>query len=222
MTLSFRLILHWIRLFLDQIGALLGTLLFALLFFSLSTGPKGLVEYQHEYSVLWIPFIFLIIALFITYFISRNFQKLDTIEKEKDTGRLSTTFWYFVGFTFLTTIGFINFFILGYYFKAINILSDAQIPLFYAVAMIVDALFALLIGKLYDFLKTKRKNKEAGFHLLIIILLLTLTIPILIFLPSIYLIFARVTMWGAVMGAHETIMRAVIAEITPTSKRGTG
>jgi len=208
--------------FLDQIGALLGPLLFAFLFFSLGTGPKGLEEYQHGYSVLWIPFIFLIIVLFTTYFISKNSQKLDTIEKEKDTGRLSTTFWYFVGFTFLTTIGFINFVILGYHFKAINILSDAQIPLFYAVAMIVDALFALLIGKLYDILKTKRKNEESGFQLLIIIPLLTLTIPILIFLPNIYLIFAGVTMWGAVMGAHETIMRAAIADITPTSKRGTG
>jgi len=208
--------------FLDQIGALLGPLLFALLFFSLGTGPKGIVEYQYGYSMLWIPFLFLIIALFITYFIFRYSQKPETIGKEKDKGRLSTTFWYYMCFTFLTTLGFINFVILGYHFKVISILSDAQIPLFYAVAMIVDGLLALMIGRLYDVLKTKRKNEEAGLLLLIIIPLLTLTIPIFIFLPSIYLIFTGVILWGAVMGTHETIMRAAIADITPTSKRGTG
>jgi len=29
-------------------------------------------------------------------------------------------------------------------------------------------------------------------------------------------------LWGIVMGAHETIMRSAIADITPVKKRGTG
>jgi len=208
--------------FLDQIGALLGPLLLAFLFFSFGTGARSLAEYQYGYSMLWIPFVLLMLVLFMTYFISRDSQKLETIKKEKDRGRLSTTFWYYVGFTFLTTLGFINFVILGYHFKAINILSDAQIPLFYAVAMIVDALLALVIGKLYDLIKTKRKSEAAGLLLLIIIPILTAIIPIFTFLQSIYLIFLGILLWGAVMGTHETIMRAAIADITPTSKRGTG
>ena len=208
--------------FLDQIGALLGPLLLAALFFSFGVGARSLAEYQQGYSMLWIPFVLLMLVLFIAYFISRDSQKFETIEKQKNTDRLSTTFWYYVVFTFLTTIGFINFVILGYHFKATNVLSDSQIPLFYAVAMAVDALFALVIGKLYDLIKTKRKSEDAGLLLLIIIPILTAIIPIFTFLQNIYLIFLGILLWGAVMGTHETIMRAAIADITPFNKRGTG
>ena len=207
--------------FLDQIGALLGPLLLAFLFFSFGTGTKSLAEYQYGYSTLWIPFILLMAVLFVAYFIYKNSQKFETTKKQK-TEKLSATFWYYTVFTFITTIGFINFVILGYHFKAKNILSDSQIPLFYAAAMIVDAIFALVIGKLYDFVKTKRKNESRGLLLLIIIPILTATIPVFTFLPSIYLVFLGIVVWGAVMGAHETIMRAAIADITPLNKRGTG
>jgi hypothetical protein len=43
------------------------------------------------------------------------------------------------------TIGFINFAILGYHFKATNVPPDSEIPLLYAAAMIIDAIFALII-----------------------------------------------------------------------------
>jgi len=208
--------------FLDQVGALLGPLLLAYLFFSFGTSTLGLSQYQYGYSMLWIPYILLMAVLFIAYFISRDSQTFEKIEKQKNAQGLSATFWHYVLFTFLTTMGFINFVILGYHFKATNVLSDSQIPLFYAIAMTIDALFALVIGKLYDLIKAKRKNETAGLLLLIVIPLMTAAIPILAFLQNIYLIFLGVLLWGAVMGAHETIMRAAIADITPFNKRGTG
>ena len=36
------------------------------------------------------------------------------------------------------------------------------------------------------------------------------------------MIIAGVVLWGIVMGTHETIMKAGIADITPLRKRGTG
>jgi hypothetical protein len=71
-------------------------------------------------------------------------------------------------------------------------------------------------------LKTKSKNESAGLLLLFVIPILTALIPILALLPTIWFILLGVLIWGLVMDAHETIMRAAIADITPISKRGTG
>ncbi|MEM5869739.1 MAG: MFS transporter [Candidatus Aenigmatarchaeota archaeon] len=204
--------------FLDQIGALLGPVLIAFIL-GLSVSSKTTAEYQHAYSVLWLPFIFLMVFLFAAYFLNRN-QKFEK-KTRKEKGKLPAIFWYYLLFTFLTTLGFLNFVFLGYHFKVANILPDSQIPLFYAGAMIVDAFFALFVGKMYDVLKTKRGDKKAGLLMLATIPLLSLAIPLLVFLPNFYSVLIGVLTWGAVLGAHETVMRAVIADITPGNKRGT-
>jgi len=214
--------------FLDQIGALLGPLLLAVIFFGMGTATQTTEQYQFAYSVLWIPYLLLMLVLIATYFISRDLISKENYSAEKlkinksDEETKSKVFWYYTWFTFLTTIGFINFAILGYHFKATNVLPDSEIPLLYAAAMIIDAIFALIIGKLYDMLKTKSKNESAGLLLLFVIPILTALIPILALLPNIWFILLGVLIWGLVMGAHETIMRAAIADITPISKRGTG
>jgi len=90
------------------------------------------------------------------------------------------------------------------------------------IAMAVDAVIALIIGKMYDRLKTRRKNNKAGLLALIIIPLLSLFIPFFAFSMNYIFILISVIVWGVVMGSHETIMRAAIADITPLKKRGTG
>jgi MFS family permease len=208
--------------FLDQIGALIGPILLAFIFLSFGGATQSVADYQFAYSTLWIPFVLLMLVLFIAYFISKGSLNFEKTERKKETDKLSTIFWYYVIFTFLTTLGFINFVIFGYHFKVAGVLMDSEIPLFYGAAMIVDALFALMIGKMYDVVKIKKKNAVSGLLLLITIPLMTATIPFLALLQNIYLIFLGVLLWGAVMGSHETIMRAAIADITPLAKRGTG
>jgi MFS family permease len=50
--------------------------------------------------------------------------------------------------------------------------------------------------------------------------LLTIPIAFLGFSGSYALAIAGVVFWGAVMGIHETIMRAAIADLTPIARRG--
>jgi predicted MFS family arabinose efflux permease len=97
-----------------------------------------------------------------------------------------------------------------------------MIPLFYAAAMLVDAGMALAVGKLYDRQKDARRSESGGLYLLIVIPLLTAPIPFLAFSASLPLVLVAVVLFGAVMGAHETIMKAAIADITSLRKRGTG
>jgi len=57
-------------------------------------------------------------------------------------------------------------------------MSDESITLLYSIAMVVDAVTALLIGKAYDRLKVKTENKTGGLLVLMAIPFLTLLLPI--------------------------------------------
>ncbi|TAL67604.1 MAG: MFS transporter [Bacteroidetes bacterium] len=208
--------------FFDQMGAIIGPLIFSSLFFIIGTGSKSVTDYRQGYSLYFYVFIILMFVLIITYFLFKNPEKFETSEiQSKEHDKLSRTFWLYTTFTFLTTFGFVSFVLIGYHLKRNNIVNDTAIPLFYAATMAIDAIVALIIGKIYDKLKKKRNNEKAGLQLLFIIPILTAIIPVFVFSKSIVLIFIAVFIWGIVMGTHETIMKAAIADITSIKKRGT-
>ncbi|MDD2752941.1 MAG: MFS transporter [Candidatus Omnitrophica bacterium] len=208
---------------LDQIGAISGPLIFTILFLVIGKGDRALPDYQRGYSILWIPLILVMLCIIFAY---RRLPNPETLEvpaaKPQETDRLSKVFWIYTIFTFITTLGFANFALIGYHFKAKHVLSDAQIPLFYALAMGVDALAALAIGKTYDIFKSRRGNEKAGLITLIAIPLFSLFIPVFVFSTKFSFALAGAIIWGIVMGAHETVMKSAIADLTPLKKRGTG
>jgi predicted MFS family arabinose efflux permease len=127
------------------------------------------------------------------------------------SGRLPQAFWLYTLFAFLSVAGFANFQLIAYHLAAQSIVPEAQIPLFYALAMGVDAIVALIIGKAYD---------RIGLTSLLALPLLTIPIPFLGFSGSYAMVVCGVVLWGAVMGIQETIMRAAIADLTPMARRG--
>jgi len=207
----------------DQIGAVAGPLIFAGLFFFSGSGKKGIADYQHGYRFLWLPFILLMLCLiFARRRVPEPSRLESSIKKSSGGDRLSKVFWLYTIFSFVTTLGFANFALIGFHFKAQGVLTDTQIPLFYALAMAVDALAALSVGKLYDKFKNKNGHDTGGLTTLIIIPALTLFIPVLAFSKNFSAAITGTIIWGVVMGCHETIMRSAIADITPLAKRGTG
>jgi len=207
---------------LDQIGAIIGPLIFSILFFILGASGKAISDYQIGYSLLWVPFVLLMIVVIIAYFLVKNPQELEKTQVvKKSDGHLSKVFWLYTLFGFVTTFGFVNFVLIGYHIKVNSILPDADIPLLYAVAMGIDAVMAIIVGKTYDSLKNKRKNENAGLLTLLVIPLLTMFIPLFAFSMNYLFIVLSMILWGMVMGAHETIMKSAIADITPLEKRGT-
>ena len=208
---------------LDQIGAITGPLIFTVLFVFLGKGSRGLADYQHGYALLWIPLALVLLCIFFAYRAVPNPQVLESsVIKNPESDKLSKVFWIYTVFTFITTLGFANFALIGYHFKAKHLLTDAQIPLFYAIAMGVDALAAIVIGKTYDIFKAKRSNEKAGLITLIAIPVFSLFIPAFVFSSKFSLCLAGAIIWGIVMGAHETVMKSAIADLTPLKKRGTG
>lgn len=202
--------------FLDQIGALIGPLIFTFLFLRATFGQNLLGVYQRGYSFFWIPFLLLMIVLFLTYFKFKKSEELEKkIETKKEEKSFQTNFWLYVLFVFLTTFGFVNFALIGFHLKNFNLFSDAKIPFLYTLAMTIDAIIALIIGKLYDRLRMKFRN----FYVLLLIPLFSALIPFLIFSYKLILIFFGIIFFGLVLGIQETILKAVVADITPIERR---
>lgn len=208
---------------LDQIGAIIGPLIFTVLFVVIGKGDRSLADYQQGYALLWVPLALVLFCIFFAWRAVPNPEALETASvKYPESEKLSKIFWIYTIFTFVTTLGFANFALIGFHLKATQVLTDAQIPLFYALAMGVDAVAAMAIGKTYDIFKSKRNNEKAGLITLIAIPVFSLLIPGLVFSTKFSWVLAGVIIWGIVMGCHETVMKSAIADLTPLKKRGTG
>lgn len=192
---------------LDQVGAIVGPLIFSLIFIL-----GG--DYHLGFSILWLPALLTLLVLTIARARVPSPQKFEApeVSEEKSDGKMfSRVFLLYSLFTFLSVAGFANFQLVSYHLKIESIASDVQIPAFFAIAMGIDAIVALIVGKAYD---------RIGLRTLMIVPLLSLSIPFLAFSNSLSPVVIGVILWGAVMGIHETIMRAAVADLTPINRRG--
>jgi len=189
----------------DQIGAVIGPLALSAVFF-LQGG------YRTGFAILGVSTL---VTLAMLTLARKKVPAPEELEHPHtsvpDRGRLPSAFWLYTLFAFLSVGGFANFQLIAYHFSIKSIVPTAQIPLLYALAMGVDAVVALAIGKAYD---------RVGLVSLIALPLLTIPIPFLGFSGSYGLAIGGVVLWGAVMGIQETIMRAAIADLTPVKRRG--
>ena len=193
---------------LDQVGAVIGPLVFTAAFLVRNS-------YRDGFAVLWIPALLTIAALALARVLVPSPEKLETSSettapKAQASGRLPRVFWLYALFTFLSVAGFANFQVISYHLTVRAAIPTSQIPILYALAMGVDALAALFIGKAYD---------RIGLRSLGIIPLLSIPIPLLGFSSGGTLAVASVILWGVVMAFHETTMRAAIADIAPVGRR---
>ncbi|MEM5843330.1 MAG: MFS transporter [Candidatus Aenigmatarchaeota archaeon] len=198
--------------FLDQIGALIGPIIIAIVF--LFYLESAIDKYKKVYLFLFIPFLILIFLLLAAYLKTKNLRIGTKKPINKNTSKI---FWYYNLFIFLASLGFIHFAILGYHFKLKNIAEDYFIVFLYSIAMISDAIISPIIGRIYDRIKEKRKS---FLDLFFIIPILSISIPFLVFVNKIETIILSMIFYGFVLGMQETIMRATIADITSISKRG--
>ncbi|MDN5378531.1 MAG: hypothetical protein PWQ76_786 [Clostridiales bacterium] len=205
---------------LDQIGAFIGPLIFTAIFYF--TKENGVLQYQLGYRALLIPFAVLMLFLIFVFTKVKNNNLVPDIKKEHHSEHLQPVFWIYTAFTFFCTLGFVNFSTVGYHLKATDLMSDGDITLVYSLAMIADAVTALVVGKIYDKLKVKSGKKAGGLLVLMVLPAVSLLLPVLTLSHSAILIAIGMIVFGIVMGIHETVMRSAIADVTPFDKRGTG
>lgn len=195
---------------LDQIGATLGPLIMmAVLYLSDENYPTA-------FAWTLIPALLALSLLFVARrkqpskspVISDKYKKIENLP---ELLHYSPFLLYLAGAGFLAA-GFTDFPLVAFHLKHNQIANDSLIPALYAMAMIVDAMAALALGKLYD---------RYGIIVLIFSILASLAFPLFTFSGSLPMVVIGVSLWGLGMGAQESILRAIMADLAPAGKVAT-
>ncbi|MEO0159314.1 MAG: MFS transporter [candidate division WOR-3 bacterium] len=192
---------------LDQIGAISGSLIISFILFLTND------SYKTSFLFLLIPAIICIIVLIFTAFKYPNPQY---IEKEKiiyGSIRKERKFWIYTIAIGFVSFGFAHFILISYHFKNLNLFNPSTIPLLYTIAMLTDAIFALILGKLFD---------KYGIKILLLSITLTsFSSPLLFLFNNKLIIIFSIILWGIGVGTQESIMRAYISNIIRREERAT-
>ncbi len=190
----------------DQIGAILGPLIVAgVLYFN--------GGYRISFAILLIPALLALTVLLVARALYPRPRDLEVASIGLKTGGFSRIFWLYLAAVSLIAAGYVDFPLISYHFEKLSVVPKVWVPVFYAVAMGVDALSALIFGRLFD---------RVGLSILIVVSLLSSLFAPLVFLGGFNLALIGMALWGVGMGAQESIMRAAIADMVPMNKRGTG
>jgi MFS family permease len=195
----------------DQSGALVGPLIVAGL---LATGHS----YRTGFAVLAVPGVLALLTLAYLRHQVPNPAAYDTRAHPTQPRTLSLQgfskrYWQYAAFTAVTMAGFATFAVLAFHLQHRHIVSAAQIPVMYALAMGIAALSALASGAVYD---------RAGLRGLVLLPVFGAVVPFLSFSTSVALVWIGAALWGALMGVHESTMRAAVADLVPRARRGVG
>ncbi len=190
----------------DQIGAMIGPLIVAGVFYF-----HG--GYKEAFGVLLIPAVITLAILFFAKFLYPSPKDLELTKIQLETKGLSKIYWLYLFAVALNGAGYADFPLIAYHFKKVATVSEQWIPVFYAIAMGVDALAALIFGYLFD---------RKGLSVLIISIIVSAGFAPLCFLGGFYSSLLGMILWGIGMGAQESIMRAAVCLLVPKEKRGVG
>ncbi|HWU31485.1 MAG TPA: MFS transporter, partial [Marmoricola sp.] len=126
--------------------------------------------------------------------------------------RLPGRFWTYVGLVGLLSCGVASFPLLAFHAQTHHLLSDAQIPILFAVAMAVDGASGLITGRLYD---------RHG-PLVLLAVPIAAAVSAVAFTTSITWVWIGVAIWGVVNGVLDSTIKAVVTEIVPSARRAVG
>lgn len=190
----------------DQAGATIGPLLVSAVLFYKNQ------SYHEAFLILFVPGI---IALMILLFARRQYPKPQDLEIKNiviKTKGFPKLFWLYLLAVIFIAAGYVDFPLIAYHFKKMNLMSDATIPILYSLAMAAEGIAAMVLGKIFD---------KWGMKTMIYITVISLFFAPMVFLGGfIWAIFGMIV-WGIGMGAQESVLKAAVAELIPTYKRGT-
>ncbi len=190
----------------DQIGATIGPILVSAIMF------YNQQNYKLAYAMLAIPAFIAITILFTAKFLYPHPENLEIKKSTISTANFSKPFWLYIAATTLVAAGFIDFPLIAYHWKANQIVNEAFIPTMYAFAMAVDAMAALIFGRLFD---------KYGLKIIVLAILMASFFAPLVLFGNFTIALVGMLLWGVGMGAQESIFKAYIANLIPSEQRGT-
>lgn len=188
----------------DKTGAMIGPLIIAgVLYF------KG--DYRDGFLILLAPALICLGILVMARRIYPKPQHLESVSSSLEAKGMNKTFWLYVASSAFIAAGYADFSLMAFHFVKKSVISPTLIPIYYALAMGISGSAAILFGRLYD---------RKGFFILIIATVISSLFAPLVFWGEFILVFLGVCLWSVGLGAHETLMRAVVSKMVPMNKRG--
>ena len=187
----------------DQIGALAGPL-----FVAAALARSG--RYQNGFALLAIPAALALVALLVAWRTLPRPEELEPRGGSLEGRSLPRAFWLYAGACGLMAAGFVDFPLIAYHLKRATQTPDVSIPLLYALAMGVDAVAALAFGRLFD---------RFGVPVLMLGAALAAGATPLLYLGGLRAAVLGMALWGAALGAQESIVRAAVAGFAPPERR---
>jgi MFS family permease len=187
---------------LDKTGAVLGPLLVA--------GAVAWSGYRLGFAILAIP-----AGLALLFLLRARGVEPEPAHKHAVAGdaHFDARYYLYLAFSVISVFGFAQYILVAYHLQVTHRLAPALIPALYALAMGVDALAALVSGRIFD---------RHGLKVLILLPLLSLpAIPLLFLASTPAYIWLGAVCWGAALGVQQSTVRAGVATLTPEHKRGT-
>lgn len=190
---------------LDQIGAVAGPLVVAAVMHMKS-------DYRASYALLIVPALMAMLVLLAARWLYPTPRDLeDASPHHLESQGITRVFWLYLGASALVAAGFADYPLAAYHFQKTGLINETWIPILYSVAMGVDALAALWLGRSYD---------RKGLSIMVGVALLSALVAPLVFLGGFWLVLAGMILWGVGMAAQESVMRAAVAGMIPADKRG--
>jgi len=188
----------------DQIGAMIGPSLVALVLYL-----KG--GYKAAFGLLLIPAILALAVLAAARFLYPCPRDFEEDQEKKGKKGFPRIFWIYLAAVALLAAGFADFPLIAFHFHRVSVVSAEWVPVIYAIAMGVDALSALVFGRLFD---------RKGIPVMVFAAIISALFAPLVFWGRFHLALLGMVLWGVGMGAQESIMRAAIADMVPANRRG--
>jgi MFS family permease len=189
----------------DQMGAMLGPLLVA-----------AVLYFHHSYSLAFALLLFpALVALILLAFACWTYPQPRELEVEHPTIKtqgFEKSYWLFVVACCLIAAGYVDFPLIAYHFEREKIAPAVWIPIVYAVAMGVEGLTALILGRWFD---------RQGMIVLIFSTACSAFLAPFTFLGDFAWAIIGLILWGIGMGAQGSVMRAVVAHLIGRQQRAT-
>jgi MFS family permease len=190
----------------DQIGAVTGPLIVAAVLYY-----RG--GYREGFAVLLLPAVLALVVITVAARLYPHPQHLEVSAPTLETTGFTRPYWLYVVAVGMLGAGYADFPLIAYHFGKTALLPADWIPLFYAVAMGVDAVAALVLGRLFD---------RLGLPVIMGTAVLSAFFAPLVFLGGFNLALLGMVLWGIGMGSLESIIKAALAEMVPRDRRATG
>lgn len=193
---------------LDQLGAVTGPLITAAVIWSMRQHEPAL-QYRAAFAVLLLP---VLANLGLVLLARRSYPTPESFESDRPapTAQLGPLFrWYVVGAS-LMALGFADWALIAYHASKTQAIDIGLVPVLYAAVMAVDAIAALVFGRLFDRFGLGVLAGSA--------LISAFFAPAAFLFPSAGLLVGA-ALWGVGMGAQDSIFKAAIAELVPKHGR---